>query len=238
MLESSRGVWTFIWLCAGIPVMKQTNTKASSTAYEAIRSMIAQGQLSPGEELSERSLAESLQLGRTPVREAIKDLCREGVLMSVPLRGTFVQRLSVEDLKEIHEVRLALEGMAAKLAAEKGGSPELRACLAELQALPNGPELDTFEAQRIGWDFHKAIFQAAGNTRLAKLYADVRVQNSLAMQRVKNYDAERTRVVIKEHIAIGNAILDRNQTLAHQLVWDHLQKAMETKLRSLLAVLG
>ena len=58
------------------------------------------------------------------------------------------------------------------------------------------------------------------------------------MQRVKNYDAERTRVVIKEHIAIGNAILDRNQTLAHQLVWDHLQKAMETKLRSLLAVLG
>ena len=82
--------------------MKQTNTKASSTAYEAIRSMIAQGQLSPGEELSERSLAESLQLGRTPVREAIKDLCREGVLMSVPLRGTFVQRLSVEDLKEIH----------------------------------------------------------------------------------------------------------------------------------------
>ena len=71
--------------------------------------------------------------------------------------------------------------MAAKLAAEKGGSPELRACLAELQALPDGPELDTFEAQRIGWDFHKAIFQAAGNTRLAKLYADVRVQNSLAM---------------------------------------------------------
>ena len=123
-------VWTFIWLCAGIPDMKQINTKASSTAYEAIRSMVAQGQLCPGEELSERRLAESLQLGRTPVREAIKELCREGVLMSVPLRGTFVQRLSVEDLKEIHEVRLALEGMAAKLAAEKGGSPELRACMA------------------------------------------------------------------------------------------------------------
>ena len=121
--------------------MKQTNTKASSTAYEAIRSMIAQGQLCPGEELSERSLAESLQLGRTPVREAIKELCREGVLMSVPLRGTFVQRLSVEDLKEIHEVRLALEGMAAKLAAEKGGSPELRACMADLRPCPTGRSL-------------------------------------------------------------------------------------------------
>jgi DNA-binding GntR family transcriptional regulator len=217
--------------------MNQQNTSTSSTAYAAIRAMIEQGQLLPGSALSERSLAESLDLGRTPVREAIKELTREGILVSVPLKGTFVQRLTITDLKEIHEVRLALEGMAAKLAAEKGGSEELRGCREELLALPAGPQLDTYEAQRVGWNFHRAMFQAAGNRRLLKLYEDVRMQNSLAMQRVKNYDPERTRVVISEHIAICDAILDRNQALASQRIWEHLQKAMEAKLHSLVAVL-
>ncbi len=217
--------------------MNHKKPKASSEAYEAIRAMIAQEQLSPGEALSERTLAERLELGRTPVREAIKALTKEGVLVSVPLRGTFVQRLSMTDLKEIHEVRLALEGMAAKLAAEKGGSIELHACRDELMALPAGPDLDTFEAQRVGWTFHDAMFRAACNQRLATLYEDMRVQNALAMQRIKNYDPDRTREVVKEHIAICTAILERDQSLAHQLIWDHLQKAMETKLRSLVAVL-
>jgi DNA-binding GntR family transcriptional regulator len=142
----------------------------------------------------------------------------------------------VDDLKEIHEVRLALEGMAARLAAGRGGSDALRACCEELMALPAGDDLNTFEAQRVGWDFHDLMFRATENRRLITLYHDLRVQNALVMQRLKNYDPDRTREVVKEHIAIGQTILAGDQATAHQLVWDHLQKAMETKLRSLMAV--
>ncbi|MFX7052455.1 FCD domain-containing protein, partial [Acinetobacter baumannii] len=83
-----------------------------------------------------------------------------------PMRGTFVRQLSFDDLREIHEMRLGLEGLAAFLAASRGPSAALKVSAAWLRALECRADLDVEEAQQAGWTFHDELFRAAGNGRL------------------------------------------------------------------------
>jgi DNA-binding GntR family transcriptional regulator len=103
-------------------------------AYRKLVDLILSGKLTENTPLSERGLAESLELGRTPIREAIKDLVREGVLDTHPTRGTFIRPLSLLDLQELYQIRYALEGLAAFLAAERGPSEELISYAAAFQS--------------------------------------------------------------------------------------------------------
>lgn len=200
------------------------------TAYTRIRELIVSGALPPGAPVSERGLSENLGIGRTPVREAVKALAREGLLEIVPMRGTFVRQLSVDDLREIHETRLALEGMAAYLAAERGVTDELRRCAAELEALAHAEPLDVDVAQRVGWAFHEAMFRATGNRRLLVLYGDLRAQNGLALQKIEHYDVQRTHDAVREHLRIFKAIEAGDASGAQREVWAHLTQAMQARL--------
>ena len=203
-------------------------------AYRKVRESILSQRLAAGAAVSERGLSEALGLGRTPVREAIKTLVQEGFLEVVPMRGTFVRQLTLQDLREIHEVRLGLEGIASVLAARRGGSAELRQCAGELQALQDGTAaLDIAAAQRLGWRFHEAIFRAAGNDRLLGLYRNLRAQSGLALQQNDQYDTLRVRDVIREHLLIHAAIVAQDLEAAQRHTWDHLNQALQTKLRLL-----
>src|SRR6266700_7038399 len=99
-------------------------------AYTLLRDLVISGSFAPDEPLSERSLSNRLAFGRTPVREALMALAKDGLLTIHPMRGTFVRQLSFDDLREIHEIRLALEGMAAYLAAVRGPTEALLGCAA------------------------------------------------------------------------------------------------------------
>lgn len=209
-------------------------TMERDRAYEQVRQAIVSGQLGAGAAVSERGLSEALGLGRTPVREAVKTLAQEGFLDIVPMRGTFVRQLSLQDLREIHEVRLGLEGIASVLAAQRGGSDELQACAAELRAMADAPEpLDTDAAQRLGWRFHEAIFRAAGNARLLGLYRNLRAQSGLALRQNAQYDALRVHAALQEHLGIHAAIAAGDADTAQRLSWAHLSLALQTKLRLL-----
>src|SRR5262245_30234220 len=96
-------------------------------AYRELLDLIMGGGVDVAEPLSERKLAEALEIGRTPMREAMRDLARDGILEVRPARGTYVRSLSAEDVREIYEVRQGLEGLAASLAAQKGPSAALSA---------------------------------------------------------------------------------------------------------------
>jgi len=206
------------------------------TAYVQIHEMIVSGVLSPGDPLSERGLSDSLGIGRTPVREAIKALARDGLLDISPMRGTFVRQLSIDDLREIHETRLALEGMAAFLAAERGPTDELRACAADLQHIAAEDQqgrLDVSLAQKVGWSFHEAMFRAANNQRLHAFYRNLRAQSGLALQKVDGYDVERTKAAVQEHLSIYAAIEARQPAEAQRCAWEHLSHALQARLRAL-----
>ncbi len=202
--------------------------------YLRLRQMIIDKELRPGEVLSERGISLQFGVGRMPVREAIRMLAQEGLLEISPMRGTFVRQLSLTDLQEIHEVRLALEGMAASLAAQKGNPETLLSIAGNMRELLNQPFPDTTKAQELGWQFHDEIFRMTGNLRLITLYASLRLQSGLALQGIKNYDPERTRRAINEHLEIIDCIQKGEADLARQKIQRHLQDAMSTRLMMLI----
>jgi DNA-binding GntR family transcriptional regulator/FixJ family two-component response regulator len=202
-------------------------------AYLTLRDLVISGEFSPNEPLSERTLSSRLALGRTPVREALQALAKDGLLTIHPMRGTFVRQMSFDDLREIHELRLALEGMAACLAATRGSTDAMRICAAELNRVQSGSSLDVEEAQQIGWAFHDEIFRATLNTRLTEAYDVLRAQSGLALQKIQKYSSDRTRQAVKEHLNIYAAIDARDSATAQQLMWQHLSSAFEARLSAL-----
>lgn len=100
--------------------------------FQALRQAITSGEFAPGEELMEIKLANKLGVGRTPVREAIRMLELEGLVMMIPRRETEVTRITEEDLKDALEVRLALEELSVELACDRitdAGKEALKAAM-------------------------------------------------------------------------------------------------------------
>src|SRR2546422_11463036 len=92
----------------------------SEVAYVRIRERIVSLEMPPGSVVNEARLRQELEIGRTPIREALQRLAHENLVRSVPHRGTFVTNVNITDLARITEVRVVLEGCAAHLAAERG----------------------------------------------------------------------------------------------------------------------
>jgi DNA-binding GntR family transcriptional regulator len=217
--------------------MNQIKTSETAEPYDSLRALIVDGSLRPGEALSERSLAERLKVGRTPIREAVKWLARDGLLEIVPMRGTFVREMSVADLREIHEMRIALEGMAALLAARHGPCASLKDAATRLRALATGikagEQVDVDEAQSLGWTFHDAMFESTDNQRLRQAYRNLRDQSGLALRRVERYSVERTEQAVLEHLEICAAIHAGDGERARNLVYAHIEHAMQIRLKFL-----
>lgn len=205
-------------------------------AYALLRGLVMSGEFGPDEPLSERSLSSRLTLGRTPIREALKALAQDGLLTIHPMRGTFVRQMSFDDLREIHELRLALEGMAAYLAATRGPTEPLRHRAEELRRIQWGASLDVEEAQQVGWAFHDELFRATGNSRLVQSYDNLRAQSGLALQKMRQYSIERTREAVSEHLDIYAAIEAHDPDAAQQRMWRHLSSAFEARLTALGAI--
>ncbi|QYM71733.1 GntR family transcriptional regulator [Pseudochrobactrum sp. Wa41.01b-1] len=206
------------------------------TAYTRIRELISTGDLKPDEPLSERSLSVTLGLGRTPIREAIRALVVDGLVEIVPQRGTFVRRLTLDDLREIFEIRLALEGIAAFLVAQRGATPGLKNAAVTLRDLYIETELDVELSQRASWCFHDELIRATRNTRLLRNYNDLRAQSGLVLQAVPNYDAQRTRESIGEHLNVYDAIVSGESVEAQKRMWNHLNNAWHARLDFLKAI--
>jgi DNA-binding GntR family transcriptional regulator len=193
---------------------------------ERICSLLVDGAVPFDVPLSERALAEAIAIGRMPVREALHDLAREGIVSVEPGRGTFLRRLDAPEVAELLEVRLAIEGMAARLAVEKGFVGDLPKIVAELRALTKRP----FKGKRIqaaeaiGDRVHRAIVQGAGNEILNNLYAGLQLRIGISLRLVQVRAVDRIRETVDEHLAITEAILARSADLAVRSLHDHLRR--------------
>ena len=201
-------------------------------AYDRLLDLILRGQISTDAPLAERRLAESLHIGRTPVREAIKDLVREGVLEAHPTRGTFVRQLSLQDVQEIYQVRYAIEGLAAFLAAERGPSQALLDYGPVFRAAIDSPETcDVATVYDQGAEFHLEVFRCAGNRNLLEIYRPIRLRFRIALEMPRHHDAERVFESAREHLEILDAIAARNGEEAQRLICDHLHKGLQARTR-------
>lgn len=159
-------------------------SKASSKAYEAIRSRVLTGEFAPGVHLKEEELAEVCGVSRTPIRDALRALAAEEYVRVVPNYGTFVAEWSDEDIRDIFTLRAMLEGYAAELAAAHATPAHIEE-LAHIQRnvanmLENDgkPDRDLFVTSNRR--FHEIITEAAGSRRLSQMIARLTEQPLIA----------------------------------------------------------
>lgn len=216
--------------------MLQASPKLDSQlAYEKIVELLLTTSM-PGEAvLSERNLSTALGMGRTPIREAVRDLVREGVLESHPTRGTVLPTLSIADLQDLYEIRGAVEGLAAQLAAERGAVEELEPFARDFErALRAGEKADLARVHERGVEFHSEIVRLSRNARLLELYRPFRLRFRIQLGIVPRRTPERVLNAAREHQAILAAIVRRDGDGARQLISGHLRSSLDFRIGLLL----
>ena len=149
------------------------STSLADLAYERLTEALLSGDLSPGDRLVQDVLALRLGISRTPVREALQRMEREGTIRAAAGRGYVVPELTREDIGHLYEVREAVEGQAARLVAARAAAAavdRIEVELGRLSAAAGTGGRDAFQANRLA---HRAIVEAAGNRFLLELFDDL-----------------------------------------------------------------
>lgn len=207
----------------------EKNNGLSSVAYAQLRAAILRGEFEAGEALFEVRLAERLGMSRTPVREALQVLARDGFIESTPSRGYSVPRWSIDDVRELFELRETLEGAATRYATLRVTA----AGIAELEQICEKYEQAAeFEAWTlIGTEFHNRIFAFGGNRRIRTLLDSLNAQIMLTRRSVLAGVAGRHEDSVREHRAILDAIRRRDADAAERLAREHVRLSHEATLR-------
>ena len=216
-----------------MPVNLESYKPLRDLVLEALREAILNGTLKPRERLMEIQLAEELGVSRTPVREALRKLELEGFIVMVPRKGAYVADLSIKDIADVFEIRIALEGLAAALAAERITDEELEAMEKHLVEKAEAiKKNDMVKLVEVDTKFHEALYGASRNDRLITIINNLREQiqrfrtSSLAMP-------GRMQQSLEEHRSIVEAIQSRDIALARQTAQEHIENAESWMIESL-----
>lgn len=193
-------------------------------AYNKLREMILSGELKQEEPLIEKKLIERLQVGRTPLREAIQQLRQEDTLEVIPRSGTFVRPVDTEEIVAVFQARLVMEPEVARIAADKAD----RTILIKLrQIIEDDRDPDIMIRRDI--DFHRFLYHSTRNRYLIRAMDVVCFQD----QRIRTMsihaleDLSETR---REHLAVIDHILENDAEKAAQAMRAHIAHALETAL--------
>lgn len=208
--------------------MKDTNFNVNEylplrdVVFNTLRQAIITGEFAPGERLMEISLANRLGVSRTPVREAIRKLELEGLVIMIPRKGAQVARITEKNLRDVIEIRTVLEEFAAVLACERidqSGLHDLRQAHEHfIRSVENGDILDIVDKDET---FHDTIFRATNNDRLISIINNLREQfYRYRMEYVK--DIRQRSNLVEEHRELLDAISSRDSIKAKELMKTHL----------------
>lgn len=214
-----------------------TEAPAEATTYLRLKNLILAGQIGRGEPLIERTMAERLGVSRTPIRETIFRLEKEGLVRIVEGKGAFVASYTIEDLIEIYHVREGLEPIAARLACPYISLEALGYFESEFNRYKSEPAIrqeDPEAWQRLGRDFHNVFIRASGNKRLIQVMEGMQDQVELYRglhRTISPYAVSQT--TIGEHLDILHALRERNPRRAEKAVRVHLQMGLRYRLDGL-----
>lgn len=204
----------------------------SQVVYERLRDAIVRGELRPNERLIEAELADRLAVSRTPVRECLPRLAAEGLIANRG-RGWAVLEHTAEQIREIYDVRAALEGYAARLAADRATDAQL----AGIVALTRGEPTPANRLAREGLvaaneEFHRTVIAAAGNHRLAQTIQQTRAY--YFNQRIAAvYSAAEITEAFAGHRRMAQALRLRDADRAEQLTREHVWEALDLAVHKL-----
>ncbi|MDE7247698.1 MAG: GntR family transcriptional regulator [Lachnospiraceae bacterium] len=190
--------------------------------FNALRQAIVTGEFAPGERLMEMKLADKLGVSRTPVREAIRMLELEGLVVMIPRRGAEVARITEKDLRDALEVRTAIEELSVELACaridEEGKERLKQACNEFKEAIATKHVQNIVDGDV---KFHEVIFELTKNQRLISIAQNLREQvYRYRVEYVKDFSYHD--VLVEEHYEITNAILTNDVATAKEIMRKHL----------------
>jgi GntR family transcriptional regulator of gluconate operon len=196
-------------------------------AAASIRTAILTGQLKPGERLVEATVARQLNVSRGPVREALKLLGAEGLVQDEPRRGAFVLSLEPSDLREIYDLRAALEARAAKRVTEAAKPASLRAlrrAYSEMQNQAEQGDVTTFA--RADLKFHETICLLSGNERLHAMFLRY-VPLLYSLIKLDEFLYSSMDIVAADHVPMLEAVESGDAATAARLFEAHSDHAQE-----------
>ncbi|MGH9747861.1 MAG: GntR family transcriptional regulator [Candidatus Acidiferrales bacterium] len=207
------------------------STTLSEKVYHALKRDIIHGVYQPGESLNEKDLAHRYKSSRTPVREAAVRLQNERLLRIVTNRGYFVTQITLQVLNDIYEFRCAVECEAARLAAFKGGTPEILHKLSELSAVTCRADDRQSCVRFIEADtaFHATVARLSRNQMLVQAVNEARSQMERIMFAAIDIDYY-GEAPSREHREILKAIQDRDPERARQRMHEHIVQSKDKVL--------
>lgn len=196
--------------------------------FQTLRSAILKGSILPGERLMEIHLADKLGVSRTPVREAIRMLEQEGLVVMIPRKGATVAEITVSELVDVLEIRMTLEELAMKRAC-RNVTPEWLEKLevAEQEFQKVIAENNDVEAWALADEkFHNVIYEMTGNRRLIQLLSNLREQMyRYRMEYLKNRDAHES--LVEEHKEIIRALKQKDEVVGIRTTDEHINRQRE-----------
>lgn len=205
--------------------------RLAEQAYQAIRSAIQNGRLEPGQRVPEVELSAWLGMSRTPIREALRRLQSDSMVVHAPGGGLAIAQHDLRAITELYDMRESLEGTAAGLAARHAGPSELivlQAMLAGARVLSDDPRTHARENLR----FHEHIYRAAHNRFLLKQVGDL--HDAVALLGRTTFAAEgRIAEAWAEHEQIVAAIARRDAKAAERLMRQHVRRGLELRLQAM-----
>lgn len=202
--------------------------------FHTLREAILRGELKPGERLMELQLAAKLGVSRTPIREAIRMLEQEGLAVTIPRKGAEVAKMTEKDMRDVLQVREALDELAASIACEQMTAEqldELKTTMREFEeCTKNGNVKKIAEADE---KFHDIIYQATGNPKLVNIVSNLREQMyRYRIEYVK--DEKNYPVLIREHKEIVEGLMAKDKAKVTAVMHRHVENqavAVEERIR-------
>ena len=210
------------------PIIRSTSL--SDIAYERIRDSIISGKMKSGEIYSEKEVANQMEVSRTPVREALRQLAAESLVTSMPGRGFKVNRFSARDVEEIYEFRIALEIAVIDKIAKNSDSYDLSRAdqlITEQRTAMEKKAYDRFV--RVDRQFHAALSTLIGNARIEKALDNSRDVSQLVAD-YKTMASGRGGEIISEHEAIMDRLKEGDAKAAREAMEAHLNLSLAAVL--------
>ena len=201
--------------------------------FNTLRQAILRGELKPGERLMEIRLANQLGVSRTPIREAIRMLELEGLVIMIPRKGAQVAQITEKDLNDVLEVRLGLEELATRFACERIRSEALGDLYRASRKFESLLETDDLQAlAKADVEFHDIIYQATDNARLVQLLNNLREQMyRYRIEYLKKKECYPQ--LLAEHQAIITSIEGHDKQKATEITGQHINNQVDTVVGTL-----
>lgn len=204
------------------------NRSTADLVASVLRDEIVGGAIAPRQHLLQDEIATRLGVSKIPVREALRTLEAEGFVVSAPRRGTVATKISVVEVSEAFEIRLALEPQLARLAIRQMNDIHLVRAEKALRALES--ESDQRRWGKVHWDFHLALYEPAEHPLMLRILSTIHHHIDRFLRQRMQFGKADYHAANREHTELLKAFVDRKEERAHRMLVQHIRGAEKTFL--------